>query len=128
MCEGIFGLPTLVLPLDERSGTRSVTIDRPAVVVTGLERVSAPVAIKLRREVARTGALLVWVRDEDYDGAPPWLVSTPSPPFYPDSADLSWTCSRAPCGARRFHRSTPRPRLSGSTRSYLPTTLRTCAR
>lgn len=46
-----------------------------ACVVTGLEHVASPVAIKLRREVQRTDALLVWVRDEDYDGFAPWLVS-----------------------------------------------------
>lgn len=65
-----------MLHLHQHSTTASVTLGREqACVVTGLEHASAPVAIKLRREVQRTDALLVWVRDEDYDEFAPWLVS-----------------------------------------------------
>lgn len=74
----MFGLPTKLLHLHERTTAASVSLGHAqACVVMGLEHVSSPVAIKLRREVQRTDALLVWVRDEDYDEFAPWLVSYP---------------------------------------------------
>ncbi|EKD03552.1 hypothetical protein A1Q2_02135 [Trichosporon asahii var. asahii CBS 8904] len=72
----VFGFRTKLLHLNAHSTASSVSLTgAQACVVTGLEHVSSPVAIKLRREVEGNDALLIWVRDEDYDAFPPWLLS-----------------------------------------------------
>lgn len=56
--------------------TSDVHVLGQAMVVTGLEDAPPPVLIKVRQEMRRPEApFLVWVRDEDRDDAPLWLVS-----------------------------------------------------
>jgi hypothetical protein len=74
--ESIFGLATHVLRLNPESTTSSVDMSSEAMVITGLEDAPPAVLIKVRSEMRRPNApFLVWVRDEDKDEAPLWLVS-----------------------------------------------------
>jgi len=74
--ESVFGLETQTLALDSESTTASVKIGGDALVVTGLEDVSPAVLVKVRTLMTKPDApFLIWVRDEDRDDAPMWLVS-----------------------------------------------------
>lgn len=80
LTESVFGLETRVLHLGSSSYTSEVKLEpsTEALVITGLEEAPPAVLVKLRSEAARERSrqpLLVWVRDEDRDGAPMWLVS-----------------------------------------------------
>lgn len=67
--------------LSANSVAADVALDSPAraVVITGLEDAPRPVMVRLRSELAaaeraRTVPLIIWVRDEERDDAPAWLV------------------------------------------------------
>lgn len=78
--ESVFGLETRTLALDAQSTTASVKIGGAALVVTGLEDATPAVLVKFRMAMHKPGApFVIWVRDEDRDDAPLWLVSVKLP-------------------------------------------------